>query len=193
MTKGGVTVVDNEIPLDPKTEIAGTDLTILDFWQWGFSNILTNSLRGIFAEFLVGSALGALNLPRIEWDAFDLKFKDKKIEVKSAAYIQAWYRGTLSKISFNIGAKKEYDYNTNTYSGEAARNADIFTFCLLKEKDQELINPMDTSQWEFYVVTTGELNKLYPHQKTISLSSLRKICAPILYQDLKYVMNGIVQ
>lgn len=176
---------NNNLPLNPDTKIQGTDQTLLDFWKWGFSDILTNSLRGIFAEFLVGAAIGALNQSRIEWDAFDLQYKDKKVEVKSAAYIQSWYNGTPSKISFNIGHKKEYNYETNTYSQDAARNADIYVFCLLKEKNPDLVDPLDTSQWEFYIVLTKTLNSQFPNQKTIALSSLKKVTAPILYGDLR--------
>ncbi|MDM5312633.1 hypothetical protein [Peribacillus frigoritolerans] len=81
--------MNNDKPLKSETPILGTDQTILDFWQWGFSKILTNNLRGIFAEFLIGTALGCLNQLRVEWDAYDLVYKGMKIEVKSSAYIQA--------------------------------------------------------------------------------------------------------
>lgn len=139
---------------------------------------------------MVGTAIGSLNQSRIEWDAFDLQFKNKKIEVKSAAYIQAWYSGRQSKISFNIGAKREYDYNLNKYSSAAKRNADIYVFCLLKEKNPELINPLNTNQWEFYVVSTEELDNQFPQQKTITLSSLKKISEPLLYRQLKNAIGN---
>jgi hypothetical protein len=171
-------------PFRPEDTIVGTDLTILDFWKWGFSNLLTNSLRGIFAEFLVGAAIGAIHQSRIEWDAFDLKYNNKKIEVKSSSYIQAWYSGTFSKISFSIGARKEYDYTLNKYSDTPMRHADIYVFCLLKEKNPDSINPLNTDQWEFYIVSTEKLNEQYPHQKTITLSSLNKLAEPVLYKDL---------
>ena len=32
--------------------------TVGDFWAWAYSDVLENTARGIFAEFLVGSALG---------------------------------------------------------------------------------------------------------------------------------------
>jgi hypothetical protein len=60
--------------LDPDTPIGGSagGYTLGDFWAWGYSNILTNNLRGVFAEFLVGTALNATGGTRIEWDAFDV-------------------------------------------------------------------------------------------------------------------------
>ncbi|WHY55745.1 hypothetical protein [Peribacillus simplex] len=184
--------MNNDIPLKSETPILGTDHTILDFWQWGFSKILTNNLRGIFAEFLIGTALGCLNQLRVEWDAFDLVYKDMKIEVKSSAYIQAWHKEKYSNISFSIGAKKEYDYETNTYSPTIKRHADIYVFCLLKEKNLELIEPLNTTQWEFYVALTKDLDIHFPHQKTISLSSLKKIAQPSTYEELKQIIDGLV-
>jgi hypothetical protein len=182
--------VNPNIRLSQEEKVLGTDYTLLDFWQWGFSNLLTNNLRGIFSEFLVATALGDLTQSRIEWDAYDLIYQGKKIEVKSAAYIQAWYSGKPSKISFSIGHKKEYDYETNTYSQDAKRRADIYVFCLLKEKDPTHINPLDTSQWEFYMVPTTKLNVEFPRQQSLSLSSLQKIADPILYSDIKMVIHN---
>ncbi|MCM3654305.1 hypothetical protein [Metabacillus litoralis] len=178
--------------LNPETAILGTGQNVLDFWQWGFSNIITNNLRGIFAEFLVGTALGSLDQSRKEWDAFDLVYNDMKIEVKSSAYIQVWHKDKYSNISFNIGAKKEYDYETNKYSDDVKRNADMYVFCLLKEKNVELVDPLDISQWEFYVVLTTELDRHFPKQKTISLSRLKQVTKPCTYENLKNIIDGLL-
>ena len=32
--------------------------TLLDFWRWSVSDLVSNATRGIFAEFLVAKALG---------------------------------------------------------------------------------------------------------------------------------------
>ena len=78
--------------LEPGTPIPGVvgGRTVGDFWAWAYSNILTNNLRGVFAEFLVGTALGVVEGTRTEWDAFDLLYKGAGIEVKSSAYLQSW-------------------------------------------------------------------------------------------------------
>ncbi|WHY59903.1 hypothetical protein [Cytobacillus firmus] len=177
--------------LSDETKISGTDKTLIDFWNWGFSDLLSNSLRGIFAEFLVGSALDCLNQSRIEWDAYDLIYRGIKIEVKSAAYVQSWHTDTFSKISFNIGAKREYSYTTRKYSTEIRRHADVYIFCLLKEKDIDTIGPLDINQWEFYIVLTKVLDQRYPSQKTISLSSLSKIAKPLKYVEIKQRIDEI--
>ena len=41
------------------------NLKILDFWSWAYSDILSNRNRAIFAEFLVATALGEIDKPRI--------------------------------------------------------------------------------------------------------------------------------
>lgn len=179
--------------LSDETKISGTDKTLIDFWNWGFSDLLSNSLRGIFAEFLVGNALDCLNQPRIEWDAFDLIYRGKKIEVKSAAYVHSWHTDTFSKIGFNIGAKREYSYTTRKYSTEINRHADVYVFCLLKEKDLETLDPLNVSHWEFYIVMTKILDERFPSQKTISLSALSKIAKPDRYDELKLKVDESIQ
>jgi hypothetical protein len=48
-------------------------LTLLDFWRWSSSDLVSNARRGVLAEFIVASALGiTLNDVRDEWGAFDL-------------------------------------------------------------------------------------------------------------------------
>ena len=97
--------------LDPDTPIPGSvgDKTLGDFWSWGGSNVLTNNLRGVFAEFLVGTALGAVEGTRTEWDAFDVLYEGAgvevgaKIEVKSSSYLQSWHQDKPSAISWSVG------------------------------------------------------------------------------------------
>src|SRR5439155_6814224 len=90
--------------LNPAFLIPGLDsLTVTDFWQWAYSDILSNRNRSIFAEFIVGAALGVVDRPRVEWDAADLCYRGHKIEVKSSADCQSWYQEKPSTIRFGIG------------------------------------------------------------------------------------------
>ena len=73
-----------------------TGYLLSDFWAWSSSDLLNNTLRGHFAEFIVSASLG-LNLkrPQADWAPYDVYYPmDKRsgirIEVKSAAYLQAW-------------------------------------------------------------------------------------------------------
>ena len=50
-----------------------TGLRLRDFWSWAYSDLLDNTLRGSFSEFLVAAALGIdLSNPRVNWDPWDL-------------------------------------------------------------------------------------------------------------------------
>lgn len=150
--------------------------TIQQYWQWAYSDIISNASRGILAEYIVGMALGLTKgNTRSEWEPFDLLYKDVKIEVKSAAYIQAWNQKEYSNISFNIYPAHAWDPNTNEFSGERKRWSDVYVFCVLAHKDQATLDPLDLDQWDFYVLPTKVLNKQCPEQKTIALSSLLRL------------------
>jgi hypothetical protein len=58
--------------LNHEQPIAGGSATVGDFWRWAYSDILSNRNRSIFAEFIVGNALGVVDKPRVEWDSVDL-------------------------------------------------------------------------------------------------------------------------
>ena len=144
------------------------NLNVLKFWQWSYSNLLTNTTRGILAEFLVASSLDLNKKSREVWKNYDLELKSEvKIEVKSSAPNQAWEQTKLSTIKFDI-SKKAKD-NTVDSSGEPNRWADIYVFCVLNKKD-----PMNLDNWDFYVLQTEHINERCGDQQTITLSSLEK-------------------
>lgn len=161
------------------TDLDGAVIAKLsDYWSWAHSDLLGNTERGIFAEFLVSCALNIQNKPRVEWQKFDLLYKDKiKIEVKSSGYIQTWGQKELSKISFSISSTYGWDSKANTYENEKKRQADIYVFCVHNHKIQETADPLDLKQWKFYVLPTQVLDSKVGAQKRISLSVLKEIGA----------------
>jgi hypothetical protein len=144
-----------------------------EFWQWNCSDLLSNTLRGHLAEFLVAKAVGAADGVRTEWDAVDVTSPaGVRIEVKSAAYVQSWTQSEPSAIRFDIEPKTSWDAETNTYDSNEERSADVYVFALLTEKDPDTINPLDLSHWMFYVISTTRLNNAVQTQKTIGLGPL---------------------
>jgi len=123
------------------------EYSLLDFWRWSVSDILSNATRGRFAEFIIGTAIGInQNNLRDEWSAYDLKSNDNiKIEVKSAAYIQSWYQKKYSTISFSIKPARYWDSKTNIQNKDPKRHADVYVFCLLKHKEQ--ITELPPKNW----------------------------------------------
>lgn len=168
-------------------------LTLKDFWKWSTSDLVSNATRGILAEYLVALALGLNQGVRNEWDAYDLKTeKGMKIEVKSAAYVQSWYQRRLSTISFGVRPTLAWDRETNLQAKEKKRQADIYVFCLLHHKDNDTINPMNLSQWIFYVVSRKKLEQEYPKAKSIGLSSLKKLDPKVCnYDSLRQAVKDI--
>jgi hypothetical protein len=163
---------------EEKFSDSGRDLglTLLDFWQWYASDLLTNSLRGVLAEFIVARALGINQSSRLEWDAYDLKdISGLKVEVKSAAYLQTWSQKRPSRIIFSIAPTQGWDAQTNGYSSKPLRQADVYVFCLYACQDKESANPLSLEQWRFFVLPASSLNKKMPRQKTLTLGSLEKL------------------
>lgn len=162
------------------------NFSLLDFWRWSVSDILSNATRGRFAEFIVATALNIdIKKIRDEWGAYDLETEDGiKIEVKSAAYIQSWFQRALSKISFSTRAALYWDSLTNKQSAVKQRSADVYVFCLLHHEIKNTCDPLNLDLWEFYVLSTKSLNEYTRSQHSITLKSLQKLTAPVEYGQL---------
>jgi len=141
---------------------------LLDFWSWNSSDLLNNAMRWKLAEYIIAIALWIDNWYRIEWDDYDLIYKNLKIEIKSWAYLQSWEQEKFSNIIFWIKP-------TNNWNWIYKRQSDIYIFALLKCKDSSKINPLNLEQWDFYILETEILNNKLWLQKTIWLNSLLKL------------------
>jgi len=72
------------------------------------------------------------------------------------------------------------------------RQSDIYIFCVLSHKDKNSVDPLDLSQWDFYILETKVLNEKVKTQKTITLSSLLKLDPiKIKYDNLKQEIEHI--
>ncbi|HZC04783.1 MAG TPA: hypothetical protein VE338_04010 [Ktedonobacterales bacterium] len=169
------------------------NLTLGDFWSWAYSDLLSNGNRSVFAEFMVGAVLGVIATPRREWDAVDLRYGDKTIEVKASAYTQSWEPvAHPSPIRFDIGKKLPWDAQTNQTGVTRRRSADCYVFCLHNEQDREqaLLRMLDATSWIFYVVATGRLERQFGDQKSVSLTALARLCEPVSYARLKAAVDS---
>ena len=159
--------------------------SLLDFWIWSGSNVLNNTLRGQIAEYIITQATKA-EVPaiRVEWESVDIMTPEGiSIEVKSAAYFQSWHQDKPSKISFKIKKTSSWDNETNQYEKTPCRKAQVYVFCLLTNKDRNTINPLDLSQWKFYILPTIILDSRLGDQKNIGLSRLEELGAEIVNYD----------
>ena len=163
------------------------DFDLCSFWQWTSSDLVSNATRGILAEYLVARAVGTgINDIRPEWDSFDLTTQSGiKLEVKSAAYIQTWHQKKHSVISFGVTKTREWNPKTGKHSTEKKRHADVYVFALLSHKDKKTIDPLDITQWKFYIVPTRALNERKRSQHSITLASIeREFGEPVSYSGL---------
>lgn len=172
------------------------DFNLLDFWQWSSSDLISNLLRGRVAEYLVAQALGLAAGFRNEWDSWDLQMPSgTRVEVKSAAYLQTWAQESESAIVFDIRPTLAWDADTNRFAPEheRRRHADVYIFALLAHRQKETLDPLDVSQWRFYVLPSSVLDERCQTQNQISLASLLKL-QPVacLFEELRTKVDGLV-
>ena len=174
----------DQLPLARKTgderlQVHGQPVSasVLTFWQWAASDLMSNAMRGRFAEYLVALALGVADGVRVEWDAYDLQtVSGVKVEVKSAAYLQRWHQRRPSVITFDIHPTLGWTAATNTYSPARKRQADVYVFALLAHRDKATLDPLNLDQWELYVLPTTVV--------TNGASSIRVTIAVFVFQPL---------
>ena len=166
----------------------GASLRLLDYWRWSGSSLMDNTARGMLAEFLVATAVGKHETPRLEWERFDLITPSGvTIEVKSAAAIQTWRQTARTPIQFAIGPRQGWDPETGLFSEQARRWADLYVFCVL-----EGVHPLDVDKWQFYVLPRAVLDDKCREQRTIRLGPLEQLkpcrCS---YRDLKRTIEDV--
>lgn len=163
------------------------DFNLLDYWRWMASDLVSNTSRGILAEYIVARAVDVSTTSvRDDWATYDLETDDgTKIEVKSAAYIQSWRQPSASRISFKINKTRAWNPEIGQYVGERKRHADIYVFALLHHQDPDTLNPLNLNQWTFYVLSKTKLEAHKGGQASLSLSVLEKLAAPVSFDELR--------
>ena len=179
-----------------------TGFKLFDYWQWSGSDLLSNTQRGVIAEFLVAKALGVANTPRLEWKSYDLATASgQKIEVKSAAYHQSWLQERPSDVRFNISPAKwlwDPETNASTYNENPVRASEVYVFCLLGSLEHTEPDPLDLAQWTFYVIRTKDLDSEIGAQKTIGIRPLKALVKRVTkrceveYTDLRSVIEQML-
>lgn len=162
------------------------DFELSDFWRWSMSDLISNATRGRLAEFIVAKALSiSTDTVRDEWGAYDLKTSEGiKVEVKSAAYIQSWHQSKLSAISFRTPKTLAWDPETNRQDREAKRQADVYVFAVLHQKEKP--DPLNVHHWQFYVLATAALDARTRSQHSITLRTLELLSGGCTqYEELR--------
>ena len=149
------------------------------------NHLRTNNIRGYLAEFLVARAVGSRS-GRVEWDSWDVTAPDNtRIEVKSSGYLQAWAQKRLSVPTFRVSAAYGWDATRGEFSRQQAFNADVYVFCLHTAKTHDEYDPLNISQWKFYVAGREAIEARAGVQ--MGLAALAKVAgAPVIYNQLNW-------
>lgn len=156
---------------------------VLDFWKYAYGD-LNSDPRDVVAEFLVSKALGiGESINRQSWLPYDIKYREKRIEVKSTSYYQTWRDENDKTIC-----------RDKRFSIRQAEQNDIYVFCVLQGDTREEADPLVMEKWDFYIVPTSELKQNYPGRKTIPLEKFQgfgfsKVC----YSEIKNEIDKICE
>ena len=60
---------------------------------------------------------------------------------------------------------------------DVKRRADVYVFCSYPEEDTALVDPLNVAKWEFYVLSTREIEQHFGSQDTGALSRIQAIGA----------------
>jgi hypothetical protein len=173
-----------------------TSFTVLDFWQWSGSDLVDNTYRGVLAEFLVAKALGiSTDGVRESWTSFDLETNEGiKIEVKSAAFVQAWGQRRLSGVQFVVPKRRGFDAVANELEAVPCRHADVYVFAVLAHADKPTLDPMNLAQWQFYALARRVLDERQRSQHSITLRSLEHLAAPpVDFWGLRELVHRVIR
>jgi hypothetical protein len=148
--------------------------TVSDFWQWGFSDLLQNTTRGILAEYIVAVLLGVDNKPRSPWQSFDLKLADgRTIEIQTMSRLQAWAQKQLSDPRVIIRPRRYWSDKTGIMENTPSLNADLYIICYFTAENHSIANTLDLDQWEFFVLNKNKVEDMLKNTKSISLKTLK--------------------
>jgi len=173
--------------------------SVLEFWQYGFSSLNSNVLRGALAEFIVENALkDSMEIEvRSPWGDYDVLYKGKKIEVKCCSYIQDWDQVKFSTIQWSGLKAKELYYSEavtrlSDLNTTADYKSDIYVLALFKHQDHETLDILDMDQWCFYVLTKQKLREVSKDRATATLAQMQKNnIQPVSFNELKNVIEAI--
>ena len=131
--------------------------------------------------------------PRDAWAKFDLTYREKGIEVKSASYHQRWHQEKMSNVSYNVPSTLAWDETTNIFDTEATRQAFMYVLCLLSEKRRDIVNPLDIDQWVFWVIPTSFFDERARSQHSITYNSLiREIGEPVRFAEIRSKVDDLI-
>ncbi len=196
----------------PNVTVMGKALIDINgFQKWATGNLVDNRNRGIFAEWMVGEALGCIKPKafRVEWDSYDLLYGEMKVEVKASGLSQTWNPDNATIPKFTITGQKwtwlteeeaealpdqdpDAQYRRSGVwieNDPPSRPADVYVFCLHEALPATNKNVKDTDTWVFWVVATRTLDEVLGGQKTLGLKKLDSLAPRIPWNKIRAAVD----
>jgi len=150
--------------------------TVGDFWSWAFSDLRSNTTRGILAEFLVAWALGVRAGVRAAWDDYDVTTPDGiRVEVKASGYLQSWVQKRPSRISFGRLTGRTWSAETGAFGESPELRADVYVFAVQTCQETGRYDPLDLDAWRFFVLSRADVEKA--RSRSISMGTISRLGA----------------
>ena len=149
-------------------------------------------VRGVDGRAALG-AIGKGDM-RTEWDGWDLDYRGVRVEVKASGLSQGWDPDRHSIPRFDIAPRKwsfRPDQGGWVESVPPARIADLYVFCLHKPVPATNENICDPTSWEFWVISKQTLDNELGAQKTVGLTTLGLLSAPVGHSGLEAGVDAI--
>lgn len=167
------------------------------FQQWASGNLVDNRTRGIFAEWLVGQALGCIEpgAHRQEWDAIDLRYRGLGIEVKASGRNQGWNPSGQSTPRFGIAPQMHaWHAKTDTWVDydPPRRTAEVYVFCLHESVPAAIENVANPANWTFWVISTSRLEAELGTQRTVGVSTLDHLTESCGWRQIRSSIKTVV-
>ena len=176
--------------------------SVLDFWRYAYGQL--EGLSETVAEFLVARALGIEKAENVNyWTAYDMAYRNKRIEVKATSYVHPW-NTSISKVrNFSIEPTNNSYWGNNTEGvnggKKLSRQSEVYVFCLNSNADIQNNDPLKVDDWIFYVVPTYEIN-IYcennqnSEQKKISLNVVKRLAQNgVTFDELKNAVDEAIE
>ena len=176
-----------------------TVFSVLDYWRYAHSQL--NAEADTLAEFFVAKALGINKAENVNyWTAYDMAYRNKRIEVKSTRYVHPWNTHISEVRTFSIEPTNNsyWGYDKAGAGGDKllSRQSEVYVFCLNNNKDIDKCDPLRLDDWIFYVVPTFEINnycKNNPNQKKISLNVVKRLAKQgVAFAELRAAVDRAV-
>ena len=169
---------NNSAPNQEPNELQAVPTNESVFLEWFRPSLSEDWMRGVVGEYWFANALGLLDDPREGWKPWDLETKTGiKVEVKTSGCLRRKNNDIVpvKNIKFDIDMVNVDEDPEKGLPAMRGRPATVYVFCLHNSLDPNTLNPLNPSQWNFYVIATAVLDAKRPKGKSTSLKPLKKL------------------